>query len=58
MQKKIVFCIVGPESALREGQLKILDFFFIGASAKKSWERSRTFRYGLLEELLSIRQKQ
>ena len=31
-------------------------FFFIGASAIKSWEMSRIFRYGLPEDVLSKRQ--
>ena len=37
---------------------KFLYFFsFIGASAIKVWEKSRIFRYGVLEEFLSKGQK-
>ena len=32
-------------------------FFFIGASATKDFERSRNFRYGLTKDILSKGQK-
>ena len=51
--KKIkIVCTGCPKSALREGKTKFLEFFFIGASAIKSWEKSRIFRYGLMEIFL------
>ena len=42
---------------MRRGKTKILDFFFIGASAIKSWEKLRIFSYGLPEDFLSKGQK-
>ena len=36
-----------PKTTVRGGKTKFLDFSFMGASAKKSWEKSRIFRYGL-----------
>ena len=38
-------------------KMRIFDFFFIGASEIKSWEKSRIFRYGLPEDFLSKGQK-
>ena len=35
----------------------MLDFFVMGASATKSFERSRIFRYGLRNDILSRGQK-
>ena len=43
--------------ALRGGKPKVLDFFFMGASATKSLARSRIFRYGLRNDILSTGQK-
>ena len=41
-------------SSLRGIKIFVVDFFFfIGASATKSWEKSRVFRYGLPEDILS-----
>ena len=51
------FCTGCPKSALREGKTKFLEFFFIGASAIKSWEKSRIFRYGLPGDFFSKGQK-
>ena len=57
-RKKIkYFCTGCPKSALRWGKTKCVEFFFIGASAIKSWEKSRIFRYGLPEDFLSKGQK-
>ena len=56
--KKIkIVCTGCPKSALREGKTKFLEFFFIGASAIKSWEKSRIFRYGLPGDFFSKGQK-
>ena len=45
----------GPifQSALRGGKTKFFDFFFIGASAIKSFVRSTIFRYELPNGILS-----
>ena len=58
LTKKKYFCTGCPKSALRRGKTKFVEFFFfIWASAIKSWEKSRIFRYGLPEDFLSNGQK-
>ena len=51
------FCTGCPKSALRGGETKFFVFFFIGASAIKSLEKSRIFRYRLPEDFSSKGQK-
>ena len=46
-----------PKSALRGGKATFLIFFFIGASAIESSEKSRIFRLGMPEDFLSRGQK-
>ena len=47
--------VLGPifQSALRGGKTKFVDFSFIGASETKRFARSRIFRYGLPQDILS-----
>ena len=51
------FCTGCPKSALRGSKTKFFEFFFIGASAMKSWKKSRIFRYRLPKDFLSKGQK-
>ena len=54
-----LWSVFGPmfQSALRKDKTKFFNFFFIGASAVKSFLRTRIFRYGLPRDILRKWQK-